>query len=106
MDGRLEIYTLGGVRILSGGEPIAGLIQRKVEMLLVYLASTRRAQLRELLADLLWDELPQSQALAYLSVARMADDAGAGRLRQRVLCVPRADGGRAGAVRVEVRGLL
>jgi DNA-binding SARP family transcriptional activator len=77
MDGRLEIYTLGGVRILRGGEAIAGLNQRKAEVLLVYLARTRRAQPREVLADLLWDELTQSQALAYLSVAHLADHPGA-----------------------------
>ncbi|MBE0409316.1 MAG: hypothetical protein IBX69_06245 [Anaerolineales bacterium] len=35
-------------------------------------------------------------------VARVADHPGAGRLRQRVLRVPRADRGRAGAVWVEV----
>jgi hypothetical protein len=52
MDGRLEIYTLGGVRILRGGEPIAGLGHRKAEALLIYLASTRRSQPREVLADL------------------------------------------------------
>jgi DNA-binding SARP family transcriptional activator len=77
MDGRLEIYILGGVRILRGGEAVVGLSQRKAEALLVYPASTRRAQPREVLADLLWDELPQSQLLAYLRVARVADHAGA-----------------------------
>jgi hypothetical protein len=52
MDGRLEIYTLGGVRILRGGEAIAGLSQRKAEALLVYLAITPRFQPGEVLADL------------------------------------------------------
>ena len=69
MDGRLEIYTLGGVRILRGGVPVAGLSNRKAIALLIYLASTRRPQPREVLADLLWDERTQSQALAYLRVA-------------------------------------
>jgi len=53
MDRRLEIYNLGGVLIRTGGEAIAGLSQRKAKGLLVYLARTRRAQPREVLADLL-----------------------------------------------------
>jgi DNA-binding SARP family transcriptional activator len=68
MDGRLEIYTLGGLRILRGGEAIGGLSHRKAEALLVYLASTRRPQPREVLADLLWDERTQTQALSNLRV--------------------------------------
>jgi DNA-binding SARP family transcriptional activator len=63
MDGRLEIFTLGGVRILRGGEPVEGLSNRKAEAILIYLASTRQAQSREVLADWLWDERTQSQAL-------------------------------------------
>jgi WD40 repeat protein/DNA-binding SARP family transcriptional activator len=66
MDTGLEIYTLGGVRILRGGEPVSGLSTRKAEALLIYLASTRRPQPREVLADLLWDERSQSQALGNL----------------------------------------
>jgi WD40 repeat protein/DNA-binding SARP family transcriptional activator len=69
MGERLEIFTLGGVRILRGGEPSLGLSNRKAEAILIYLASTRRPQPREVLADLLWDERTQSQALAYLRVA-------------------------------------
>jgi DNA-binding SARP family transcriptional activator len=52
MDGRLEIFPLGGVRILKGGEAVAGLNNQKAEALLIYLASTRRPQPREVLADL------------------------------------------------------
>jgi DNA-binding SARP family transcriptional activator len=72
MGARLEIFTLGGVRILRGGEPVLGLSNRKAEAILIYLASTRRPQPREVLADLLWDERTQSQALAYLRVALSA----------------------------------
>jgi DNA-binding SARP family transcriptional activator len=68
MDDRLEIFTLGGVRILRDGEPIEGLSNRKAEALIIYLASTRRPQPREVLADLLWDERTQSQSLANLRV--------------------------------------
>jgi len=68
MDTGLEIFTLGGVRILRGGAPVRGLSKRKAEALLIYLASTRRPQPREVLADLLWDERTQSQALGNLRV--------------------------------------
>jgi WD40 repeat protein/DNA-binding SARP family transcriptional activator len=64
----LEIFTLGGVRIRQGGESVKGLTNRKAEALLIYLASTRRSQPREVLADLLWDERTQSQSLANLRV--------------------------------------
>ena len=66
MDAKLEIFTLGGVQVLLGGEPVAGLGTRKAEALLIYLASTRRPQPREVLADLLWDERTQSQAMGNL----------------------------------------
>jgi predicted ATPase/DNA-binding SARP family transcriptional activator len=66
MEARLEIYTLGGVQILHAGEPVTGLHTHKAEALLVYLASTRRPQPREVLADLLWDERTQSQAMGNL----------------------------------------
>jgi hypothetical protein len=52
MDGSLESYTLGRVYVLRGGEPIAGLSQRKAEALSIYLASTPRSQPGEVLADL------------------------------------------------------
>lgn len=63
---RLGIFTLGGVRILLGDKPIAQLNSRKAEALLIYLASTRQPQPREMLADLLWNERTQSQASSNL----------------------------------------
>jgi len=68
MDTTVEIFTLGGVRILRGGELVTGFTTRKAEALLIYIASTRRPQPREVLADLLWDERTQSQAMANLRV--------------------------------------
>ncbi len=62
----LEIFTLGGVRIQRLGEPMTGLTTKKAEAMLIYLAATRRAQPREVLAELLWDERSQSQAMANL----------------------------------------
>ena len=46
--------------------PISGFASRKVEALLIYLACTRRAQPREFLAELLWDERSQAQAMSNL----------------------------------------
>jgi DNA-binding SARP family transcriptional activator len=66
MEARLEIFTLGGVQVLRTGEPVTGLSTRKAEALLIYLATTRRPQPREVLADLLWDERTQSQAMGNL----------------------------------------
>jgi hypothetical protein len=57
MDGRLEIFTTGGVCILRGGEPLADLGYQKVEFFWINLASTRRFQSDEVLADLLSEEL-------------------------------------------------
>src|SRR5512139_2223516 len=62
----LKIYTLGGVQILLDDQPVEDFVNRKAEALLVYLAATRWPQSREVLADLLWDERSQSQALANL----------------------------------------
>jgi predicted ATPase len=72
MDYRLEVFTLGEVRILKGGELVSGLKNRKAIALLIYLASTRRSQPREVLADLLWDERTQEQSLGYLRMALSA----------------------------------
>jgi WD40 repeat protein/DNA-binding SARP family transcriptional activator len=66
MEDRVNIVTLGGVRILRGSEPVEGLNIRKAEALLIYLASTRRPQPREVLADFLWDERTQTQAMTNL----------------------------------------
>jgi predicted ATPase/DNA-binding SARP family transcriptional activator len=66
MDYRLEVLTLGEVRILKEGELVTGFKNRKAIALLIYLASTRRSQSREVLADLLWDERTQDQSLGYL----------------------------------------
>jgi two-component SAPR family response regulator len=63
---RLSIQLLGEVSILVGGQTLTGLPSRKAEALLIYLACTRRAVAREVLADLLWDDRSQDQALANL----------------------------------------
>ena len=66
MSENLSVYTFGGLRILSAGEPLAGVDSRKVEALFIYLALAARPQPREILADLLWDDRTQQQAGANL----------------------------------------
>jgi predicted ATPase/DNA-binding SARP family transcriptional activator len=68
MDGQLDICTLGGLTIYRDGAPFTDFDQRKVPALLVYLACTDRAQPREVLAELFWEERTQSQSLANLRV--------------------------------------
>jgi DNA-binding SARP family transcriptional activator len=66
MGSQLEIKTFGGLQLLKAGEPIVGLGSRKEEALFIYLALAERPQPRELLADLLWDDRSQKQAMANL----------------------------------------
>ena len=68
MNDVLEISTLGRLEIRLGGLPVTGFDSRKVEALLVYLACTGRSHSRDVLADLLWDELPQKRAMGNLRV--------------------------------------
>ena len=63
---RLTLQLLGQVSIQRNGRPLTGLPSRKAAALLIYLACTRRPVAREVLADLLWDDRPQDQALANL----------------------------------------
>lgn len=65
---RLELTTLGGLTLLVDGEPLTGLASSKAEALVVYLACTKRPQPREVLTDLLWDDLPLERARGNLSV--------------------------------------
>jgi DNA-binding SARP family transcriptional activator len=62
----LKIERLGNVRFTVDDKPVTDLPTRKAEALLIYLVCHRRAFAREVLADLLWDDRPQDQALANL----------------------------------------
>jgi len=62
----LQIYALGELRILVDGNPLRELRSRKAKALLVYLACTGKTQSREVLADLLWSESSQQQAMSNL----------------------------------------
>src|SRR5689334_25341497 len=62
----LKITTLGGLSLHLNNQPLAGLITRKVDALLVYLAYDQREHSREVLANLLWDNFTQDRTLANL----------------------------------------
>jgi predicted ATPase/DNA-binding SARP family transcriptional activator len=64
----LEIFTFGGLTIRQDGSLKTGFRQRKEEALLVYLACTRSTQPRKVLAELLWPDRFQAQALGNLRV--------------------------------------
>jgi predicted ATPase/DNA-binding SARP family transcriptional activator len=64
----LRIHTLGSLTIACDDQPVTGFVSRKVEALLVYLACTRRAHAREVLAELLWPDRAQGDALRNLRV--------------------------------------
>lgn len=64
--GALTIRLLGQMTISLGDKPITELPTRKAEALLIYLVCQKRPYSREVLAELLWDDRPQEQALANL----------------------------------------
>src|SRR5262245_38425383 len=66
MSNVLEIVTLGGLVLRHNGKLVTTFASRKAEALLVYVAYTGRAQSREALAELLWDERSQTQSLTNL----------------------------------------
>lgn len=68
MPAGLAITTLGGLSISLDGAPLGALASRKAEALLVYLACAGRPQARDVLAELLWDDLPAERARGNLSV--------------------------------------
>jgi ABC-type oligopeptide transport system substrate-binding subunit/DNA-binding SARP family transcriptional activator len=69
MNDRLEIHTLGRLLLQIGDKSVTGLVSRKAAALLIYLAANSRPYSREVLADMLWDDRSQSQAMANLRVA-------------------------------------
>src|SRR5687767_3511934 len=65
----LKIYTFGGLNIKRDDTPQTGLVSRKVEALLVYLACNPQEHSREALADLFWGDMLPERSLANLRVA-------------------------------------
>ncbi len=64
----LEIYLFGTMQVLRNGQPITDFASRKAEALLAYLLLNPQPHPRETLADLLWDDRTQKQALGNLRV--------------------------------------
>lgn len=69
MDAGLHLTTLGRLQIHSGSQPIAKLLSRKVELLLIYVALQPQPQSREVLSTLLWPDQPQERGMTYLRTA-------------------------------------
>lgn len=65
----LAIRSLGGLIIERNGQPVTDFDSRKVQALLVYVVCTGRAQPREVLAEMFWEERAQDRALANLRTA-------------------------------------
>lgn len=68
MSDRLEIRLLGGMAIKKADRLVEGLVSRKAEALVAYLACTGQTQSREMLADMFWDDRSQSKAMGNLRV--------------------------------------
>ncbi len=65
---RLKIYLLGLPRVEIDDQPVE-ISRRKALALLAYLAMTRQAHSREVLATLLWPDVEPGRAYAYLRTA-------------------------------------
>lgn len=66
---RLQIHTLGRVKITLNEQNLTTQFPQKVKALLIYAARINRAVSRELLADLLWPETTAESASRSLRVA-------------------------------------
>jgi DNA-binding SARP family transcriptional activator/predicted ATPase len=69
MNDVLQISLLGHVIISRSEQEVTGFRSRKALALLIYLACTKGLQRREKLADLLWGDCTQQQALSNLRTA-------------------------------------
>jgi predicted ATPase/DNA-binding SARP family transcriptional activator len=68
MGDTLEIFSLGGLQILRSGQPFHGLSSRKACAILVRLSAREDHLPREILADMLWEDKPQTRAMSNLRV--------------------------------------
>ena len=63
-----SIHLFGTMQVLHNGQPMTDFVSRKAEALLAYLLLNPQPHPRETLADLLWDDRTQKQALGNLRV--------------------------------------
>jgi len=68
MQSKLAIFTFGGFEAWLDGQTVTGFRSRKAIALLAYLAAHLQPQPRESIAELFWEERPQSQSLSNLRV--------------------------------------
>ncbi len=67
MTDTLKLYTFGGLSIQQADSTVKGFVSRKVDALFVYLACNGpREHPREVLASMLWDDLPQERSMSNL----------------------------------------
>jgi predicted ATPase/DNA-binding SARP family transcriptional activator len=67
MTDTLKLYTFGGLSIQQADSTVKGFVSRKVDALFVYLAYNKlREHPREVLASMLWDDLPQERSMSNL----------------------------------------
>ncbi len=66
MAAELQLSLLGKLQIKRAGLPVGGFVSSKAQALLCYLAVTGRPHQREMLAALLWGDLPEAEARANL----------------------------------------
>ena len=69
MGGALDLFALGGLRIMLEHEPVENVRSRTAEALLVYLVCQGRPLPREWLAEYFWPERPHATSLVNLRVA-------------------------------------
>ncbi len=69
MPQKLRLNLLGEPQIYLGDALLTGFISSKSQALLIYLAATGRANARDKLATLLWDEMPDAAARKNLTKA-------------------------------------
>ncbi len=64
----LELHLFGGLSIQLQHKPVMGLVSRKADALIAYLACNPHVYRREVLADLFWDDRSQIHAMGNLRV--------------------------------------
>src|SRR5262245_31825227 len=69
MSEALQLSLLGGLQINLAGKPIISFLSAKAQALLCYLMVTGQPHSREVLAELLWGDRPDTEAKANLRQA-------------------------------------
>lgn len=65
----LQLNLLGAPQVFLNTDPVTGFVSKKAQALLFYLAETQQPHTRQLLAALLWPEMPETTARTNLRKA-------------------------------------